>query len=68
MTIDDLFQAALFGNDKKINFILECNTTDINAIDSEGKTPMYLAAENDNEDVDDNRDCNDDNRPSEKEL
>ena len=47
----DIFEAAESGNDQKMDFILECNTTDINSIDSEGKTPLYLAAENDHHDV-----------------
>ena len=34
-----------------MEFILGCNVTDLNSIDSEGKTPLYVATENDNKDA-----------------
>ena len=34
-----------------MEFILECNVTDLNSLDIDGKTSLYLAAENDHEDL-----------------
>ena len=46
-----MLAAAELGNEQKIYFIFECNATEINSIDSDGKTALYLAAENNNYEV-----------------
>ena len=51
LTNDDLFDAAKLGNKQKMEIILECNVTDLNSIDIDGQTPLYLAAENNHEDL-----------------
>ena len=51
MNNDDLFEAALFGNDEEMDSILACNSIDINSIDIHGKTPLYLSAQKGHEDV-----------------
>ena len=41
----DIFEAAKSGNVTMMYFFMECNVTDLNSINIDGKTPLYLAAQ-----------------------
>ena len=51
MKDSDIFAYAESGDYKNMDFILVCNITDINSIDSGGKTPLFLATDNGHEEL-----------------